>query len=178
MSLDLPALFTIQVHPLELFIRGSAIFWFLFLVFRFILRRDVGGLSMADTLLLVVVADAAQNGMAGEYRTITEGLILLSTILGWNLVLDWMAFRYSWAARFAYPRTLLLVRHGQFIMKSLRREMLSPDEVMSKLREQGITHLRQVRHAWLESGGEISVARYGDDSLERSPPPAPTAFRD
>jgi uncharacterized membrane protein YcaP (DUF421 family) len=178
MQLDVPSLFVVEVPVAEILLRGTVIYWFLFLVFRFVLRRDVGGLSMADTLLLVIVADAAQNALAGSYSTITEGVILLSTIIGWNFLLDWLAYRFRVFAVFAYPRTLLLVRHGQFMMKTLRREMLSPDEVMSKLREQGITHLREVRHAYLESDGEISVARYFDSARSQAPPPAPTAFRE
>jgi uncharacterized membrane protein YcaP (DUF421 family) len=178
MELDLPSLFAIETPVAELVLRGTLIYWFLFLVFRFVLRRDVGGLSMADTLLLVIVADASQNALAGGYSTITEGVILLTTIIGWNYLLDWLAYHYRPFAIFAYPRTLLLVRHGQFIMRALRREMLSPEEVMSKLREQGITHLREVRHAYLESDGEISVARYHDAGRSRAPPPAVTAFRE
>jgi uncharacterized membrane protein YcaP (DUF421 family) len=178
MNVDLQALFAVQMPVLELVLRGTLIYWFLFLVFRFVLRRDVGGLSMADTLLLVIVADASQNALAGQYTTVTEGIILLSTILGWNLLLDWLSFHFRVFALFAYPRTLLLVRHGQFITKSLRRQLLSPDEVMSKLREQGIAHLREVRHAYLESDGEISVVRYRDDNRDHAPAPPPTAFRD
>ncbi len=178
MNVDLHSLFAVQMPVLELVLRGTLIFWFLFLVFRFVLRRDVGGLSMADTLLLVIVADASQNAMAGEYTTVTEGIILLSTILGWNLLLDFLAFHFRLFATFAYPRTLPLVRHGQFIMKSLRRQLLTPDEVMGKLREQGITHLREVRHAYLESDGEVSVVRYRDQNRENAPPPAATAFRE
>lgn len=156
----LAALFAVHVPVMELVVRGTVIYWFLFLVFRFVLRRDIGGLSMADTLLLVIVADAAQNAMAGEYKTITEGLILLSTILGWNLLLDWLAWRVPAMARFTTPRTLVLVRHGQFVKRTLQRQMLSAEEVMSKLREQGVEHLRDVRHAYLESDGEVSVMRY------------------
>ena len=178
MTLDLPALFAVEMPLPELVVRGTVIYWFLFVVFRFVLRRDVGGLSTADTLLLVIVADAAQNAMAGEYRTITEGLVLLTTILGWNLLLDLLAYRFRAFSRFAMPRTLPLIRNGQFVMRSLRRELIGPDEVMSKLREQGIAHLRQVRHAWLEPDGEISVVRYHDDSIDDAPPPQPTAFRE
>lgn len=160
MQLDLPQLFAIDVPVVEIMLRGTLIYWFLFLTFRFVLRRDVGGLSTADTLLLVIVADASQNALAGEYKTITEGVILLSTIIGWNLLLDWLAYHYRPFSIIAHPRTLLLVRHGRFVTRTLRRQMLTPDEVMSKLREQGIVHLREVRHAYLESDGEVSIARY------------------
>lgn len=35
---------------------------------------------MADILILVIVADAAQNGMSGEYRSVTEAFILVATL--------------------------------------------------------------------------------------------------
>jgi uncharacterized membrane protein YcaP (DUF421 family) len=178
MQMDLAALFAVHVPVLELVIRGTVIYGFLFLTFRFVLRRDVGRMSMADTLLLVIVADAAQNAMAGEYKTITEGAILLSTIIGWNYLLDFLAYHFRPFARLSFPRTLLLVRNGQFITQTLRREMLTPDEVMSKLREQGVVHLREVRHAYLESDGEISVIRHHDADREEAPPPPRTAHQE
>ena len=159
MAVDLGALFEVRVPVAEIVIRGSAIYWFLFLVFRFIIRRDIGALGIADVLLLVILADASQNALAGEYKSITEGFILLATIIGWNMLLDWLSFRYRIVNRFTTPRALLLVRHGRFVQANLRREHLTPDEVMSKLREQGIAHLRQVRHAYMESDGQISVIR-------------------
>ncbi len=157
--MTIPELFAVNVSPVELVIRGSIVYWFLFLVFRFLLRRDVSSLGLADILLLVIVADASQNAMAGDYNTISEGLILLSTIFGWNMLLDWLAYRYRWFARFTTPQTLLLIRHGKFIHKNLRQERLTPDDVMSKLREQGVIHLRDVRHAYMEGDGQISVVR-------------------
>jgi uncharacterized membrane protein YcaP (DUF421 family) len=159
--MDLGELFAVQVPVAEILIRGSAIYWFLFLVFRFVIRRDIGALGIADVLLLVILADAAQNAMAGEYKSITEGIILLSTIIGWNMLLDWLSYRYRAVYRFTTPRALPLVRHGHFLLANLRRERLTPDEVMTQLREQGVAHLRDVRHAYMESDGKISVIRYG-----------------
>ncbi len=73
-ELDLVAdLFAIHVPVSELMLRGTLVFWLLFLIFRFVLRRDVGAVGIADILLLVIVADAAQNAMSGGYDTLTEG---------------------------------------------------------------------------------------------------------
>ncbi len=170
--MDLGELFAVKMPVAEILIRGSVIYWFLFLVFRFVLRRDIGAMGIADVLLLVILADAAQNAMAGEYKTITEGVILLSTIIGWNALLDWLAFRFPAVNRFTTPRALLLVRHGRFLPANLRREHLTRDEVMSKLREQGIAHLRDVRHAYMESDGQISVLRYDTDHAQSPAKPA------
>ena len=73
MSLDWGEIFGISTSPLELIIRGTVMYLFLFLLFRVAVRRRVGSVGMADILIMVIIADAAQNGMSGEYRSVTEG---------------------------------------------------------------------------------------------------------
>jgi len=157
MTVDWQALFSFSVAPLELVVRGSAIYWFLFAIFRVVLRRDVGAIGVADILLLVLVADAAQNAMAGEYRSISDGIVLVSTIIGWNVVLDWLAFRFPAARRVIEPPALPLVRDGRILHRNLRREFITVEDLRAKLREQGVEDLAQVRTACLESDGEVSV---------------------
>jgi uncharacterized membrane protein YcaP (DUF421 family) len=152
-------LFSFTVAPLELIVRGSFIFWFLFLVFRFVLRRGVGAIGLADILVIVLIADASQNAMAGEYRSIADGFVLISTIVGWNFLVDWAAYRSSRVARILEPSPLLLVHHGRVLHRNLRSEFLSPEELMGKLREKGVESLAEVKFARLESNGEISVTR-------------------
>jgi uncharacterized membrane protein YcaP (DUF421 family) len=150
-------LFGLHMSVAEILLRGSMIYWFLFLIFRFVLRRDVGSVGVADILLLVIIADASQNAMAGEYKSISEGMILIATIAGWNLVLDWLAYRSPVIDRLVSPPTLPLVRHGKILQRNMARQFLTKDELMAKLREQGITQLSDVRHAFLEGDGQISV---------------------
>ena len=78
--IDLAALFRITVDPLEIVVRGTVMYWFLFALFRFVLRRDVGSIGIADVLLVVLIADASQNAMAGGYASITDGCLLVATI--------------------------------------------------------------------------------------------------
>ena len=118
-------LLTFHVSPGELFLRGSLIYWFLFVLFRFFLRRDAGSVGLADILLIVLIADAAQNGMSGEYKTVGEAMALVATIAFWNYFIDWMSYRYEWFARFAEPRVLILIRHGRVLKQNLQREMLT-----------------------------------------------------
>jgi uncharacterized membrane protein YcaP (DUF421 family) len=152
-------LFEIHMSVAELFVRGSAIFWFLFLIFRFVMRRDIGGVGIADVLLLVIVADAAQNAMAGEYKTISEGCVLIATIIGWNWALDWASYHFEWMRRFAEPPRLLLVDGGKPQLKNLARHYITLDDLRSKLRLQGIESLQDVKKAYLEPDGDMSVIK-------------------
>ena len=150
-------LFRVTVDPLELVARGTLMYWFLFLLFRLVLRRDVGSIGIADVLLLVLIADASQNAMAGGYGSVTEGCILVGTIAGWNYALDWISYHLPVVRRLIEPPPLLLVRNGRINRRALRREMVTNDELMAKLREHGYERLEQVKAVRMEGDGEITV---------------------
>jgi uncharacterized membrane protein YcaP (DUF421 family) len=158
--MDWDTYFAIAVSPAELIIRGTLVYWFLFLVFRFVMRRDAGTIGIADLLVLVLIADASQNAMAGGYTTVAEGFVLIGTILGWNWLIDWASFHSPAFARFTTPPAIVLVKHGRIVQGNLRREHVSAEELESKLREQGVERLQDVKLALMESDGAISVIRY------------------
>lgn len=170
--MDWQELFGIHVPIAELILRGSAIYWFLFVIFRSALRRDVGAVGIADVLLLVLIADASQNAMAGGYNSITEGLLLVSTIVGWNWVLDWLSTKSPQVARLVAPPPLVLVRNGRVHRENLRREMLTVDDLKGQLRLQGVEHFADVKIARLEEDGQISVIRQDGGDRERRSSPA------
>ena len=169
-GLDWQQLFGIEKSILELLIRGTVMYWFLFVLFRFVMRRDVGSIGIADVLLVVIIADAAQNALDDGYRTITEGMIVVGTLVFWNVVTNWISFRSRRFERFSEPQPLLLVRDGKVLEGNLRREMLTRSELLSQLRQQSVESVAEVRWAYMESDGHISVRRYRD---EGSPPRQP-----
>lgn len=173
--MDWGELFGLSISPLELFVRGSAIYWFIFLIFRVVMRREIGAIGFADVLVIVLIADASQNAMAGEYRSITEGMLLISTIVFWNVLIDWAAHRWPRVARLLEPPPLVLVERGRMLRANMRREFLTPEELHGKLREKGVEKLSQVKRAVMESDGEISVIRLDHsetDDSDRTPTPA------
>lgn len=153
------ALFALEVPVWEIVLRGTLVYWFLFLIFRFIVRRDVGSVAIADVLLLVLIADASQNAMAGGYKTVSEGALLVATIVSWNYLLDWASFRFEWVRRLAEPPPLPLVWRGRILYRNLRKEFLPVEELKAHLRQKGIEDLSQVKVAYMESDGSLSVIR-------------------
>ena len=153
-------LFQLRVSPVELFVRGTLIYWFLFAMFRFVLRRDAGGLGIADILLVVLIADASQNAMAGGYDSVSEGCVLVGTLIGWNYLVDWASFRWEGVRRLAEPAPLLLIDRGRVLARNLRREFVTRDELEAQLRLNGVGSLSDVRKAYLESDGRFSVVCY------------------
>ena len=167
MTDGLAQLFAVSVPPWELMIRGTVMYWALFVLFRFLLRRDVGSIAIADVLLLVLIADASQNAMAGGYESITDGIVLVGTIGGWNLLLDWLAFRFAAVRRVLEPAPLPLVRDGRLLRQNMRRELVSVDELNAQLRQQGVDEYAEIKVAIMESDGTVSVIKKQDDGSGR-----------
>jgi uncharacterized membrane protein YcaP (DUF421 family) len=153
-------MFSFTVSPLELFIRGTAIYLALFLMLRFLLKREAGSMGLTDLLLLVLLADAAQNAMAGEYKSILDGLILVGTIVAWNYTLNLLAFKYPYFRRLVLPDKLQLVRNGKLLRQNLRRERITVEELMSEIRTAGCEDLSGVKAAYIEPDGMISVITF------------------
>jgi len=158
-NLDWSGMFGLSVPPLELIIRGSAMYLLLFVLFRVVVRRRVGAVGMADILVLVIVADAAQNAMSGEYKSVTDGAILVGTILAWDMLIDWLNYRVPALRGWLEAPPLLLVRDGRIIRRNLRHEFVTEDELKAKLREKGVAEISEVREARMESDGEVSVLK-------------------
>jgi uncharacterized membrane protein YcaP (DUF421 family) len=112
---------------------------------------------MNDLLVLVLIADAAQNAMAGQYQSIVDGLLLVSTIVFWSFFVDWLGYRFKFIERFIQPPPLLLIKDGEFLYRNMRKELVTKNELLSQLREQGIEDLSRVKEAFMEADGNISI---------------------
>ena len=152
----------------ELILRASIMYLLILAGFR-IFRRDAGSLSVSDLLVVVLIADAAQNGMAGEYKSLTEGVIVVATIFGWNYALDWLAYRFHLVHWLLHPPPLLLVRNGQLQHRNLRAEAITKDDLLAQLREQGVEEVTSVKKCFLESDGRLSVIRSESEPSARRP---------
>jgi uncharacterized membrane protein YcaP (DUF421 family) len=159
LTIDWHAIFVPSGSLLELVVRGSLMYLLILAGFR-IFRRDAGSLGVSDLLVVVLIADAAQNGMAGEYHSLTEGAILVATIFVWNEALDWLSFRYRAMHWLMHPPRLVLVRHGRIQYDNLRAQLLTREDLLEQLRQQGVSDVRKVRQCSLESDGHISVIKY------------------
>jgi uncharacterized membrane protein YcaP (DUF421 family) len=158
-EVDWRKLFVPELPVLEVVIRGAIVYLLLFIVMRFFLRRRSGGLGLADILVVVLIADAVQNAMGSEYKSVTEGALLVFTIVSLDFALDWVGHRVPWLRRLTRPSPLLLIRNGRMIRRNMQREMITTEELMSQLRQQGIDDPAGVRRAYLEGDGEMSVLK-------------------
>lgn len=152
-------LFHFDTPVLEIIVRGSAIYLSLFVMLRFVLKRQAGSLGVSDLLVIVMLADAAQNGMAGDYHSVSDGVLLVATLIFWNYTLDLIGYYWEPFERLINPPPMALVDKGKMMHRNMRRELITEDDLMCALRMEGLSDLSQVKKAYLEGDGKISVIK-------------------
>lgn len=154
---------------LEIVVRGSVMYLTLFFLMRLVLKREAGAVGITDLLVVVLIADAAQNALADDYSSIPDGVVLVATIVFWAYALDWLGYRFPLVERLVHPKPLPLIKDGRLLRRNMRRELITEGELMGQLRLQGVDDVAEVSAAYMEGDGRISVvtSRDGRGAPER-----------
>lgn len=169
-ELDWENIFVPSTPILETVLRGSIMYIALFLLMRLVLKRESGGVGVTDLLVVVLIADAAQNGMSGSYESIPDGILLVAVILFWALAINWLGYHVPVIGRIVHPQPLELVRDGQMIRQNMRKELITREELLTQLREQGVDDVDKVKRACIEGNGQISVITTDGEEDSRGSP--------
>ena len=91
-------IFTVKTPVFELFLRGTLLYLAILAFLRVLPRRTGAELAITDLVFVLIVAEAAAHAM-GAYESVTEGLIVVATLIGWNYLLNVLSFHFKFVER-------------------------------------------------------------------------------
>ncbi|MGH2866959.1 MAG: DUF421 domain-containing protein [Solirubrobacteraceae bacterium] len=141
---------------MDLVIRATVVFLFIFLITRIAGRRELSSLEPFDVILLVVLGDLVQQGITQSDESVTGTLIVISTVTLLSVAVSWASFRSGRIRVVTEGEPIILVQDGQIIERNLRRERLTRGDVEEEARGQQIDSFGDIRWAILEKDGAIS----------------------
>ena len=144
---------------MELVLRATITFWFLFGLTRGMKKRTLGDLAPFELLFLVTLGDIVQQGITQEDYSLTGSILAVSTFGFWVSVLTFLSWRSDRARRVIEGVPLVLVRDGVPIDAALDLEHMPLAEIEEAARQAGVADLEDVRLAILEPSGRISIIK-------------------
>jgi len=156
---------------MELVIRASIIYWFLWVVVRGTGKRSLAEMSPLDLLILVVIGDLVQQGTTANDMSVAGAMIVISVLLLWAFAADRLSQRSKKVEGVLMGDPVVIVHDGEIIEERARRERLSEEDIKSAAREQGIGHLSSIRFGVMEADGKFSfVTTSVEPDSQRTPP--------
>jgi uncharacterized membrane protein YcaP (DUF421 family) len=141
---------------MDIIIRATIAFLFVFLLTRIVGRRELSSLEPFDLILLVMLGDLVQQGITQSDYSVTGLMLAAGTLALLVVFVSYLGFRVRRLRPILDGEPIVIVQHGEAIEANLRRERLTEEELMSQARLQGIEHMSQIKWAVLERTGEIS----------------------
>ena len=142
---------------MDLAIRATFLFCFIYLLTRIIGRRELSSLEPFDLILLIVIGDAVQQGLTQDDYSVPGALIVVGTFAMLQVLLSFLSYKFPRVRPALEGEPVIVVENGKLIEKNLRRERLTLAEVLVEARQQQIATLDEIAWAVLETSGKISV---------------------
>lgn len=143
----------------EMVLRGTVMYLLVFVLVRIMSKRQLGAIGPSDVLVIVLLAEVAGNGFTADYRSVSEGAVLVMTLLGWAYALNWLGNRFPFLERLIREPKLKLIENGRMLRRNMQAELVTTEELLAQLREKGLEDCEGVAAAYMEADGQISVIK-------------------
>jgi len=169
---DLPESFL-----LEVIFRSTIMFTVLLLTLKVAGKRGVKQLSVFETVIIIALGSAAGDPMFYEEVGIIPPITVFLVIILLYRLVTWLTGKSKRFEEFIEGKTECIISEGKFSIATFKKESLAQDEFFSELRLKSIEHLGQVKNAFMETSGEISVFYYEDHEVQPGLPILPFLFK-
>jgi len=142
------------------YIRTILIYSFLIIVIRIMGKRQIGEMEPSELVVAMLLADLAAIPMQDTGISLFAGLVPIFTVLGAELILSALAFRFIAFRRLFCGKPVILIENGKILYKNLKKTRVSINELVEHLREKGILDPATVKYAILETNGQVSAIPY------------------
>ena len=160
----------------EVVFRSAIMFTVLLLTLKLTGKRGVKQLSIFETVIIIALGSAAGDPMFYEDVGIIPAITVFSVIIAMYRLVTWLTGKSKKFEEFIEGKTECLISDGKFSITTFQKESLAQDEFFSELRLRSVEHLGQVKFAYLETSGEVSVFYYEDDDVLPGLPIVPQLF--
>jgi len=153
---DMPWLFMAEV-----LFRTVVIYLFALALIRFVSQRAVGQLSIVEFLLVIALGSAVGDAMFYPDVPLLHAFAVITVVVLLDRAIDWLILHSEKVERLIQGEPLQLIANGVIDLEALADSSLDQEMLFELLREHEITHLGEVRAAYLEQRGSLTLARTG-----------------
>lgn len=165
---DQPGLFL-----LEVMFRSLVMFFVLLVVLKLAGKRGIKQLSIFELVVIISLGSAAGDPMFYEDVGVIHGILVLVVVLLLYRVLTWITGKSARVEKFLEGKPECLLSEGKLTQNQYAGDHLGRDEFFSMLRVHNVEHLGQVKKAYLETSGDVSIFFYEDAEVKPGLPILP-----
>lgn len=150
-----------SIH-LNTVVNSAAIYLFILVGIRLLGKKELGQISVADLVFIMLISEAVGDVMRASNDTLLGAVIAALTLMVMNRIFKIAMYRSEKFSVFMEGRPAILIRHGQLNKKEMKRNKIDLDDLEQAGREHGIGDISRIGLAILETDGKISILEKDD----------------
>jgi uncharacterized membrane protein YcaP (DUF421 family) len=137
--------------------RPVVVYAFLLIGLRLAGRRELAQLNVFDLVVLLTLSNTVQNAIIGNDNSLLGGLAGATVLLATNYAVVRFLYRHPRIDAALEGQPVVLIQDGRVQEEALRRELITPQELLAAVHRQGLNSVDEVATAVLETSGTITV---------------------
>lgn len=150
------------VFLLEIAFRCVVTYLMVLGVLRLSGRRGVRQLSIFELSIILALGSAAGDAMFYDDVPLLHVLVVFVVVGGLYRLFNLLTERYPAFSDWLEGAPVLLIEDGELKYDTLQKQNLTQKELFGELRQYQVEHLGQVRRAYIEPTGEVSIYFFDD----------------
>lgn len=150
------------MHLLEIAGRVAVIYVACMVLLR-LTRREMSELGPMDLLTMLLLSETVSPALTGGDDSLVGGLVAAVTLIALGTLSEVLAFKSRRAEKLIQGSAVLLIRDGKVDRAVLRRFLMTDDDLRSTLHDNGLMRIDQVKRAYVEADGHITVVKNDQD---------------
>ena len=146
------------------FFRTVILYLILMIGLRLMGKRQIGELEPSELVLTLIISDLASVPMQNYGIPLVNGLFPITILLCLSMMMSFFNLKSVRFRGLICGHPTVIVENGQVLQKNMEKNRFTIDELFEQLRSQGISDLRTVKYAVLETSGQVSILPYTQSS--------------
>ncbi len=157
----------------EIVFRTLVMYVYLLVLLRTLGARGIGQLSPFEFAIIVALGSAVGDAMFYLDIPLIECLLVVTVVVLIQHVIVWASNRSDQIEEILEGKPYVLVENGILNTENLYKTALSHGELFMEMREAGAEQLGQVKYAYLEVNGHMSVFLLPEETVRPGLPIVP-----
>ena len=155
-----------------IFVRTLFFYFFIFIIYRIMGKREVGQLGIIDLIVSILIAELAVISIENYDNNFLLSVIPILTLTLLQMILAYFTLRKPKFRSFLDGNPSVIIKNGQINYKEMLKQKYNLDYLLVQIREKGYRSIEEIEYAILENNGTLSVFNYPKEK-SKTPLPLP-----
>lgn len=123
-------------------------------------RKSISQMTLAQTVVMISIGSVIIQPIveSSVWRTIGVAVIFIASLI----LMEYLQLKFNFFEKFITGKSKIIVDNGDLNIKNMKKLRFTVDQLEMRLRQNGITNIKDVKYVTLEPNGQIGYELQDD----------------